>query len=154
MRTAYDRVSRILRPALLATAFGVAVLMALNAIVDLAHATPHIGDIVSFSASNQQPGGDAARLIVHRQNQFGCVLDLNILRQSGGSLIVESEIAESAGSFLVHWAGERTTADTGNCGDNADLILNARDLDILALSAGGYGVDSDRRLVFTTASGT
>jgi hypothetical protein len=53
----------------------------------------------------------------------------------------------------VHWAGERTAADTGNCGNNADLILDERELDILALGAGGYGAERTRLPVAVMETG-
>jgi hypothetical protein len=53
-------------------------------------------------------------------------------------------MTDAAGSFRVHWAGQRTSSDTGNCGDHADLILDGMELDLLALSAGGYGTDQKR----------
>ena len=60
------------------------------------------------------------RLLVRRQDQFGCVLDLNVLRQSGGSLIVEIRPGNGASDFRVHWAGARTSDDPGNCGNDTD----------------------------------
>ena len=83
--------------------------------------------------------GRARGLIVQRQDQFGCVLDTGVLRQSGGSLVVEGQVIGTAGSFRVHWAGLETSAGAGNCGGDADLILDGRELDVLALHAGGYG---------------
>jgi hypothetical protein len=79
-----------------------------------------------------------------RQDQFGCVLDLSVLRRSGGNLVVETEIGGNARNFGVHWAGGCTSDNTANCGGNVDLIIDRRDLDILALSAGGYGIGRKR----------
>jgi hypothetical protein len=131
---------RLLLPVVIGAGCMMAMLSAVGAIAEYAHPTPHLGDIVSFAAFRNEPAGEATRLMVHRENQFDCVLDLNILHQSGGSLVVESQVNEAAQSFRVHWAGERTTADGRNCGDKADLIIDVRDLDVLALSAGGYGL--------------
>ncbi len=71
------------------------------------------------------------------------------LRQSGGSLIVEGQVSEAVERYEVHWAGQRTAADTGNCGKSADLILDGQQLDILATGAGGYGTAGSQRLPFT-----
>ena len=109
-----------------------------DAISELAHPAAHLGDIIAFTASSGEPAPESARLMVHRQDRFGCVLDLNFLRRSGGSLIVEGQ-SDTGKSFRVHWAGKRTTADTASCGEQADLIVDSGDLDRLALAAGGYG---------------
>jgi len=82
------------------------------------------------------------------------VLDLNVLRRSGGSLVVEGQVSETTGTFRVHWAGQRTSADTANCGEDAILILEKRELDILAMRAGGYGADQKRLPTFVADAGT
>jgi hypothetical protein len=145
MPTKNDIMARILLPAIVGLSSALVALTAVHAIAAMTSMTSRVGDIVSFVPSANQPVEDGVRLIVHRPDQFGCVLDLGILRGSGGSLIVESEVHKAVGSFRVHWAGERTTADTGNCGSSADLILDRRELDILALGAGGY--EAERRLL-------
>jgi hypothetical protein len=38
----------------------------------------------------------------------------------------------------MHWAGERTAPSGGDCGPNADLIVERTDLHRLATAAGGY----------------
>jgi hypothetical protein len=127
-------------------------LFAVNAIAAIAAIRPQIGDIVAFTPSADQRDEDGTRLMVHRPDRFGCILDLSVLHHSGGSLVVESQVAEAVGSFRVHWAGERTSTDNANCGRNADLILDGRELDILALSAGGYGARPKRLPVFINRS--
>ena len=139
MRTAYDKTIRIMVPIVAGAGCMLALLSAANAIAELGQATPHVGDIISFAASASQPVEDGTRLIVHRPDRVGCVLDLGILRRSGGSLVVEKQVNDGPQSFRVHWAGKRTTADASNCGDNADLILEGQQLDTVALAAGGYG---------------
>ncbi len=137
-----DRLARILFPLVAGLGFTLLVLSAASAIAAMVHLRPHIGDIIAFTASVGEPVEASTRLIVHRPDQFGCVLDLGLLRNGGGSLVVESQTAEAIGSFRVHWAGQRTSSDNGNCGAEADLILDGRELDILALNAGGYGAGS------------
>jgi hypothetical protein len=134
-----DIVARILFPAIAGLGCALLALSAVNTIAAMAHLRPHIGDIVSFTPSADQAIEDSARLIVHRPDKFGCVLDLGVLRHGGGSLVVESQVAETSNSFRVHWAGQRTSIDNANCGAQSDLILDGQELDILALSAGGYG---------------
>jgi hypothetical protein len=144
MRPTKDSTARILLPAIIGLACLSLIVGAASAIAAMTHATPRVGDIVAFTPVAGQPVEGSTRLIVNRPNQFGCVLDLGIIRRSGGSLVVESEMTDAAGSFRVHWAGQRTSSDTGNCGDHADLILDGMELDLLALSAGGYGTDQKR----------
>lgn len=138
MRTTNDKLPRSLLPAAIAAVCILGTVTAVAAITAMTHPAAHLGDIVAFTPSAGEPATGAARLIVHRQDRFGCVLDLNILRRSGGSLVVEGQF-DTGNSFRVHWAGERTSADTASCGEQADLIVDARDLDRLALAAGGYG---------------
>ncbi len=147
-----DAMARLLLPTIAALGCLLIALSAANAIADMVHLRPHIGDIVSFTPTGNQPSADGTRLIVHRPSQFGCVLDLSVLRRSGGSLVVEGQVTEATGSFRVHWAGERTSVDTANCGEEADLILDGQELDILALSAGGYGTSKKHLPVFAASS--
>jgi hypothetical protein len=151
MRTINNRPNRALLPAIVAATGVVVAACALNVIVKLAHATPHVGDIVAFLPSTIAPADDGTRLLVHRQDQFGCVLDLNVLRRSGGSLVVETRPGTGMSSFRVHWAGLRTSSDSGNCGSDADLIVDRLDLDVLSLSAGGYGVGRKQPAAFFTS---
>ena len=139
MRTVNEKMIRMLLPLIVGAGCMTVILTAIDAFNGLKQATPHVGDIVSFSASSVTSAEDATRLTVCRSGQSGCVLAVNVLRQSGGSLVVESQIADAADSFRVHWAGARTTADSDDCGDRADLVLEGRELDILATVAGGYG---------------
>jgi hypothetical protein len=112
--------------AVLAGAMGMAAAMNRGAIV---------GDILVFEAMPHGAEGGEARIVVHRPGQYGCVLDLATIRQGGGSLVVEARLASEGDSFRVHWAGERTTTDSGNCGSNADLIMSRQDLDSVAMQA-------------------
>jgi hypothetical protein len=140
MRTSNNKTLQALGPAIVAATGVVSVALALNVFIRLAHTTPHVGDIVAFRPSMIALDNDDTRLLVHRQDQFGCVLDLNVLRRSGGSLILETRLGTETSGFRAHWAGARTSDDPGNCGSDADLILDRLDLDILSMSAGGYGI--------------
>jgi hypothetical protein len=140
MRTINNKTARSLRPTIAAATGMLVVALALDVMVRLAHTTPQLGDIVAFAPSASAPADDGARLLVHRQDQFGCVLDLNVLRRSGGSMVLETQLSVQGNNFRVHWAGTRTSDDPGNCGSDADLILDRLDLEILSLAAGGYGM--------------
>ncbi len=148
MRTINSKTTRWLLPASMAVACFLTAVTTVNAIADLARPEPRIGDIIAFTPSTAVSPLAVTRLIVHRQDQFGCVLDLSTLLHSGGSLVVESQTAGDTAAYHVHWAGSRTSADPGNCGSDADLIVDHRDLDILAFSAGGFGVPPRRMPVF------
>ena len=150
MRRNDSKATRLLLPAALAAACLLTAATAVNAIAELARAAPHVGDIIAFTPSVRAPAVAATRLIVHRPDQFGCILDLNVLVHAGGSLVVEAQTADSAISYRVHWAGEHTSADSGNCGSDTDLIIDHHDLDVLALAAGGFGVGF-RRIPINTS---
>lgn len=149
MRTKNEKMVRTLLPVAAGAACMIFLLAAMNGIVELQDATPRIGDIIAFTPSRQQAVDGGLRLIAQRLDQFGCILDLNILQHSGGSLVVESQVLEAKGMFRVHWAGGRTTADSGNCGEDADLILNAHEMDVLASAADAYDPLQKRDPVFT-----
>ena len=151
MRTTNNKTARELLPAIIAAMAVVTAAFALNVAVRLAHTSPHVGDIVAFQPLEILPLDDSTRLLVHRQNQFGCVLDLNVLRHDGGSLIIETQPGVGVDSFRVHWAGTRTSEDAGDCGSDADLIVSRLDLDVLSLSAGGYGVGPKRMMPLFTS---
>jgi hypothetical protein len=134
-----QQIARTLLPVATGAGCMVTLLIAMTAITDFGHPTPHIGDIVSFIASSGQPVDGGVLLTVQRPDQFFCELDMNILRNSGGSVVVEKEVYRAPGSFNVHWAGARTAAGSGNCGTHAELILDTHQLDLLAAAAGPKG---------------
>jgi hypothetical protein len=116
-------------------------------VAELGHGTPDpvaVGDIIAFEPDPGPISGSAVlasgRIAVHRPNQFGCILDLDTLRRYGGSLVAEARLASEGESYRMHWAGERTAPNSGDCGPNADLIVERSDLRRLAAAAGGYVV--------------
>ncbi len=141
MRTLNNKPTNALLPAIIVAAGVMTAALALNEVVRLVDVTPNVGDIVTFVASPVALNGDKTRLLVHRDDQFGCVIDLNVLRHGVGSLVIESRPATKASNFRVHWAGARTSSDSGNCGSDANLVVDRLDLNILSVSAGGYGVE-------------
>jgi hypothetical protein len=68
-----------------------------------------------------------------------CTLSPSTMSAGGGSLVVEARRMSSPPIYRVHWAGQRTSADSGNCGRHAELVLSRTDLQKLANTAGGYG---------------
>lgn len=153
MQTTNETIARILLPAVIGAGCMIAALSAVKAIASMTYVAPNIGDIVSFAPSIEQTFEDGTRLTVRRTDQSGCVLDLATIRKSGGSLVIESQLMDAVGHFRTHWAGEHTAMGSDNCGHDTDLILGGRELDLLALSAGGYGVDQKRLPVFVNTNG-
>src|SRR5690349_21293989 len=98
---------------------------------------PRIGHIIAFIPSQDAQTAIGARLVVHRRDQSDCVLDLDVLRRSGGSLVVESQV-HGAG-YSAHWAGARTSNDALDCGTDADLVVRRQYLDVLDTFANGPG---------------
>jgi hypothetical protein len=112
---------------------------------------PIVGDIISFTPDPLAAAEPAPRLAAYRPHEGGtCTLDLQAIRQSGGSLIVELRQQASDPVYRVHWSGLRTADDQSNCGADADLMLRGSDLEVLAQGAGGFGV-AGKRYVAQTA---
>jgi hypothetical protein len=99
--------------------------------------TPRIGHIIAFEPSPDAQTVIGARLVVHRRDKSDCILDLDVLRRSGGSLVVESQVP-SAG-YSAHWAGARTSNDALDCGTDADLIVRRQYLNVLDTFADSPG---------------
>lgn len=131
-----EKTVRAILPVMLGAVFVLTAETAVDAFANFSHAAPRVGDMMSFAASQEAPTDPGVRLMVSRPDRLGCVLDLDVIRRAGGSLVVEGKTVASDSSFLVHWAGERTTADAGDCGSNTDLVVDAGALDTLAMAAG------------------
>ncbi len=98
---------------------------------------PHVGDMIAFRPSGTEGAGK--RINVRTAAGRPCVLALGTLRGVGGSFIVESPAP--ADRYVVHWAGERTSRGSTDCGVSADIVLDARQLEALgiaALASGGH----------------
>ncbi len=151
MRTRHNRTARLLFPALLGATTAMVAASVVNLVSAAVMNNVNVGDIIAFEPSHDIPPDAEARIAVHRPDQFGCVLDLNTIRQTGGSLVIEAQLSSEGNSFRLHWAGERTAPDSGDCGQNADLIVDHADLDSLALAANGFGMARRPAHVFTMA---
>ena len=149
MRTRHNRTGRLLLPALLGATAAVAAATVVNLMSAMAMGNAKIGDIIAFEPSHDILTDAETRIVVHRPDQFGCVLDLNTIRQVGGSLVIEAQLSSEGNSFRLHWAGERTASGSGDCGQSADLIVDHPDLDSLVLAAGGFGVARKQVRIFT-----
>jgi len=106
---------------------------------------PKIGDIVVFKPGSEdtdtwQMSIPATMMSVAHAPVAACSLDPNVMATDGGSLVVEGRQDEPSLLYRIHWAGMRTTKDSGNCGPSADLTVSRTDLQRLANAAGGFGV--------------
>jgi hypothetical protein len=147
MSTRNDHISRLLPAAIFTAATLLVATGAVSVISTLAIFGPAVGDIIAFDPSSDpiSAASENVRLTAGRENKASCVLDLDTITHRGGSMVLEARAPGISKGFFLHWAGERTTSDTEDCGRNADLMVDRRDIDILALTAGGYGIDQKTR---------
>ncbi len=91
---------------------------------------PRIGDILVMRATGDAVGllVDARKLAADGSVGATCVLDPGTMARSGGSLVVEARAGGAHSPFVVHWAGGPTSDAATDCGSDADLALEARDL--------------------------
>lgn len=147
MRSNQDRMVRLLGPAIIGCAIAVAAAAATSlAAVSLGSAS--VGDMIVFKPGGGADAEQEPLIAVHRPGQFGCVLDLNTLRRSGGSLVIEARMPTENRAYRLHWAGERTAVDASDCGPSADVIIDRRDLSALAAAAGGFGIARGRATAY------
>lgn len=104
---------------------------------------PQAGDIIAFRAT-RVPSVSTASLAVGRAiaaSSMSCILDVQTMQRSGGSLVVETVQLKPSQMFRVHWAGVRTSSGDDDCGSAADILLNSNQIGILTFAAGGTGVN-------------
>jgi hypothetical protein len=108
---------------------------------------PSLGDIVTFSSASadQQSPLVLTAVRVGVPGGRACALDTKVMAASGGSIFVEAQSPAGPQGFRVHWAGGSTSADATDCGNNAELLLTAHQLEELAAVSGGFGVSPVRR---------
>jgi hypothetical protein len=147
VRNIHRKTAASLLPAVAVAASIMAAGVAGNVLGTYINGTLEIGHIIAFEPSPMDEAGTDTRLVVQRTDESDCVLDLNMLRRFGGSLLVESRITGEAAGFRAHWAGQHTSNDS-DCGADATLIVGRPALDLLAAAAGGYGAGPDRATVF------
>jgi hypothetical protein len=109
---------------------------------------PQVGDIVSFYRT-ERGGTDTPTRIkaLHTggMRAVGCILDVHVMRASGGSLVIEGLQFTPGRSYRVHWAGARTSDGGTDCGAAADLVLSRVDVVALKSAAGGPGIPANGR---------
>lgn len=107
---------------------------------------PSVGDILVFGSVHRIVYGASKTLEVSRVGQPGCVVNLGVIRQFGGSMIIDARTPRPNRLYQAHWAGQRSSMGPNDCGRSAELELTATQLEILALTAGGYGVGNIQSL--------
>jgi hypothetical protein len=102
---------------------------------------PTVGDIVQFDPKGYLPLDVHTQVAAQRTDASACVLDLEAIHRSGGSLIVEQRrLGDGNPRYRVHWAGRQSAKGPADCGQDADLVLDDSNLELLAMAAGGWGV--------------
>ena len=102
-----------------------------------------VGDILIFKPGIQL--SEDLALTAIRSPHLGqplstCTLRPAVMAEGGGSLIVEERRLPSE-SYLVHWAGARTSGGAEDCGRSGDFVLGRVDLQLLINALGGIGVN-------------
>jgi hypothetical protein len=100
---------------------------------------PIVGDVITFDKKAVMPDDMQSQTVLARDAGGECMLDLDTLHNTGGSLIIEARVPGNPASYQVHWAGQQTSPGQYNCGSSAELTLDNSNLDMLAMAAGGWG---------------
>ena len=143
------RTGQKLTPEILGSMIGAALFTAVLAVSAVRAAEvaeqfgPAIGDIVDFHPGTTISADRTDRLGVHIADaeNNACLIDIAELAEGGGSLVVESRAQDI---YRVHWAGDRTSKGSADCGATRDLLIRRSELDQLAFAAGGFGVAESR----------
>ena len=130
---------RILRALLLMSMTALAGASGAAGMARVAAMGPRVGDIIAFDLALPSQAESGTRLAVARPDQKNCVLDIDTIRRSGGSLVMERRVTGPTRLYRAHWAGPRTSEAVTDCGGDADLVLTPLDVSTLAAAAGGFG---------------
>jgi hypothetical protein len=101
---------------------------------------PQVGDILVFRRGARMPTDWEFTVTNTAAPAAGCRLRPNIMAAEGGSLVVEQRLQRPR-TFMVHWAGIRTSMGSSDCGGSAELIVSNADLQLLSNIVGGPGVE-------------
>ena len=101
---------------------------------------PKVGDILVFRTGARLPA-DWEFAVVNASDQLpvGCKLQPVVMASGGGRLVVERR-TDNSRTYLVHWAGRKTSHPDSDCGTTADLLVSRGDLQLLSNAVGGPGV--------------
>jgi hypothetical protein len=98
------------------------------------HFRPRVGDIITFDPGKIASSDMETRIDVMRDgipSAIACLLDVRVMRMSGGSFIIEATRSDQRFAYRVHWAGGPTGDGLTNCGVSADLYLSQEELGVL-----------------------
>jgi hypothetical protein len=100
---------------------------------------PTVGDIADFTVTHVNQDVMPVNVTAKGAGR-SCVLASDVMVRGGGSLVIVARQPSTDASYLVHWAGPRTSSGASDCGSSADLLVSKRDLLGLASAVGGFGV--------------
>ena len=92
---------------------------------------PKVGEILSFEHLGRLGPllhQKIRALKVGADSAGSCILDVDIMRTSGGSVVIEALQSRTRPMYRVHWAGFRTSTGEADCGVEADLMLSRSQL--------------------------
>jgi hypothetical protein len=114
---------------------------------------PSVGDIVAFDAGRPAPAElqQNVRALIDDTNDPAhsarpCVLALQTLVGSGGSIVVEAVDPNSPAPYRIHLAGGPVGSDHTACAANGSLLVSQDALLTLATAAGGIGTGETKQL--------
>ncbi len=100
---------------------------------------PGVGDMISFDPKAVMSDDMQSATVLARKGEADCMLDLDTLHKTGGSLVIEARLPGNPARYRVHWAGTQSSPGRYDCGASSELTLDYENLDILAMAAGGWG---------------
>jgi hypothetical protein len=98
---------------------------------------PQVGDIIAFGPAKKIGVGVQEPITVTPTGSPGaaaCVLDLRIMLDLGGSIVIKATQPKPNRSYRVDWAGARTSDGQANCGAAAEFLLGQAELVALKLA--------------------
>jgi hypothetical protein len=107
---------------------------------------PQVGDIISFhrTESDRPYAPVPVKVLITRgAHSVPCILDVNIMRTSGGSMVLEDLQFSPHPSYRVHWEGRRTSDGYNDCGASVDMVLSRRDVIALKSASVGWDITAD-----------
>jgi hypothetical protein len=100
---------------------------------------PQVGDIIVFGPAKKISAGVQEPITVTptgAPNATACVLDLRIMLESGGSIVIKATQPKPNRRYRVDWAGARTSDGRTNCGATAEFLLGQPEIVALKLAGG------------------
>jgi hypothetical protein len=122
-----------------AVAAGLLVVTIIGASLRLATSmSARTGDIIRLNPTDPPVSDSEARvpaIVIGDGPDRVCMFDLRVMELSGGSVVIEATRFDPVLSYLVHWAGVRTSNDASDCGHAAELRVSADAIAALSMAA-------------------